>query len=207
MEWNIAAEAISLVMMGIIWVYARKGSHLPTLKNRIFQWCLLVTFSAMLTNILSTILIHQYRRVPMGLTWTVTTVYYILTPLMGLAYFLYAVSVIYTESLQVKKIMAVGMIPGALYAVMVLANPFNKLLFDINSREGYTRGSLVSVTYLIFMPIVWPVSCSPLRIIRKLTVIYIIFLPLSLFWLFWSLSYRRCIRRSFCPALRRHVPF
>lgn len=150
MEWNIAAEAISLVMMGIIWVYARKGSHLPTLKNRIFQWCLLVTFSAMLTNILSTILIHQYRRVPMGLTWTVTTVYYILTPLMGLAYFLYAVSVIYTESLQVKKIMAVGMIPGALYAVMVLANPFNKLLFDINSREGYTRGSLVSVTYLIF---------------------------------------------------------
>lgn len=33
MEWNIAAEAISLVMIGIIGVYARKGSHLPTLKT------------------------------------------------------------------------------------------------------------------------------------------------------------------------------
>ena len=58
MEWNIAAEAISLVMIGIIGVYARKGSHLPTLKNRIFQWCLTVTFSAIFTNILSTIMIQ-----------------------------------------------------------------------------------------------------------------------------------------------------
>ena len=141
MEWNIAAEAISLVMMGIIWVYARKGSHLPTLKNRIFQWCLLVTFSAMLTNILSTILIHQYRRVPMGLTWTVTTVYYILTPLMGLAYFLYAVSVIYTESLQVKKIMAVGGGSGAPFGVISSGHPFYKLLFEFNRRGGGSWGS------------------------------------------------------------------
>ena len=97
MEWNIAAEAISLVMIGIIGVYARKGSHLPTLKNRIFQWCLTVTFSAIFTNILSTIMIQQYRVVPIWLTWIVTMVYFVLTPLMGMAYFLYTVSVIYTE--------------------------------------------------------------------------------------------------------------
>lgn len=86
-EWNLAAEAISLVMIGIIGVYARKGSHLPTLKNRIFQWCLTVTFSAIFTNILSTIMIQQYRVVPIWLTWIVTMVYFVLTPLMGMAYF------------------------------------------------------------------------------------------------------------------------
>lgn len=96
-------------------------------------------------------MIQQYRVVPIWLTWIVTMVYFVLTPLMGMAYFLYTVSVIYTESPQVKRIMAVGMIPGAFYAVIVLSNPFNRLLFDINRSDGYTRGPLIPVTYLIFL--------------------------------------------------------
>lgn len=150
MSWNIAAESISLVMIGIIWVYSRKGSHLPTLKNKIFQGCLFVTFSAMLTNILSTVMIGSYQMVPMWLIWIVTTIYFILTPLMGLSYFLYTVSVIYMDRDQLKKVMAIGVIPGAFYTIMVLANPYFKYLFDVNRKQGYTRGSLVVVTYLIF---------------------------------------------------------
>lgn len=150
MTWNISAESISLVMIGIIWVYARKGSHLPTLKNKVFQGCLVVTFSAILTNILSTLMISQYQLFPMWLTWSVTTVYYILTPLMGMAYFLYSVSVIYTDSAQLKKMIGLGTIPGVIYAILVLVNPFIKILFDINPAYGYVRGPQVFVTYLIF---------------------------------------------------------
>lgn len=150
MSWNIAAESISLVMIGIIWVYSRRGSHLPTWKNRIFQGCLMVTFSASLTNILSTVMILHYDIVPLWITWTVTSVYFILTPLMGLAYFMYAVSVIYSESGQLKKLMAVGCIPGVAYTLLVLANPFCKILFDVNRADGYIRGKLIAVTYLIF---------------------------------------------------------
>ena len=46
-------------LLGIIWVYSRKGSSLPSLKNKMFQSCLLVTFSAMLSNILSTLMIYK----------------------------------------------------------------------------------------------------------------------------------------------------
>lgn len=150
MKWNIAAESISLVMLGIIWAYSRKGSHLPTLKNRIFQGCLMVTFGAMLTNILSTIMIYQYDQVPMWMTWAVTMVYYVLTPLMGLAYFLYTVSVIYTEYAQLKKVIGLGIIPGAAYVLLVIANPFTKSLFDISLEHGYVRGTWVAATYLVF---------------------------------------------------------
>lgn len=149
-SWNIAAESISLVMLGIVWVYARKGSHLPSLKNKVFQGCLMVTFSAMLTNILSTVMIYEYQRIPIWMTWIVTMVYFILTPLMGLAYFLYTASVIYTESSDIRKVIIIGSIPGAAYTVLVLLNPFTGLLFNINSSEGYSRGSLISVTYIIF---------------------------------------------------------
>lgn len=150
MRWNIAAESISLVMLGIIWVYARKGSHLPTLKNKIFQWCLLVTFSAILTNILSTIMIYQYEYIPIWLTWIVTSVYFVLTPLMGLTYFLYTVSVIYTDMDQAKKVIGIGLIPGAGYTMLILVNPFTRNIFDINSQNGYSRGNWVFTTYLVF---------------------------------------------------------
>lgn len=150
MRWNIAAESISLVMLGIIWVYARKGSHLPTLKNKVFQWCLLVTFSAILTNILSTNMIYQYEYIPAWLTWIVTSVYFVLTPLMGLTYFLYTVSVIYTDMDQAKKVIGIGLIPGAGYTLLILINPFTRNIFDINSQNGYSRGSWVFTTYLVF---------------------------------------------------------
>ena len=150
MKWNIAAEAISFVMLGIIWVYSRKGSHLPTLKNRIFQGCLLVTAGAILTNILSTVMIYRSDIFPLWMTWFVTTVYYILTPLMGFAYFLYTISVIYTEKKELRKVIGIGMVPALLYTMLVLANPFTRELFDISMDQGYVRGPWVASTYIIF---------------------------------------------------------
>lgn len=150
MEWNIAAECISLVMLGIIWVYARKGSRLPSLKNRIFQWCVMVTFSAIFTNILSTVMIYNYVRIPMWSTLVVTMIYFVLTPLMGLAYFLYTLSVIYADSSQIRRIASVGIIPGAVYTLVILSNPFTNWIFDLNMNDGYIRGPFISVTYLVF---------------------------------------------------------
>ena len=150
MKWNIAAEAISFVMLGIIWVYSRKGSHLPTLKNRIFQGCLLVTAGAILTNILSTIMIYRLDEFPMWMTWSVTMVYYVLTPLMGFAYFLYTVSIVYTERKELRKVIGFGVMPALVYGVLVLINPLTKNLFDISLVQGYVRGPWIVSTYLIF---------------------------------------------------------
>lgn len=150
MKWNIAAEAISFVMLGIIWVYSRKGSHLPTLKNRIFQGFLLVTAGAILTNILSTIMIYRLDEFPMWMTWSVTMVYYVLTPLMGFAYFLYTVSIVYTERKELRKVIGFGVMPALVYGVLVLINPLTKNLFDISLVQGYVRGPWIVSTYLIF---------------------------------------------------------
>lgn len=150
MSWNIAAESMSLVILGIIMVYSRRGSNLPSLKNKVFHGCLLITFSAILTNILSTIMIYNFRAIPLSMTWVVTTIYFILTPLMGLAYYLYTVSLVCTESCQLRRAIAVGVVPGAAYLVMVLMNPINKQLFDLNMEEGYIRGHMIVLTYLVF---------------------------------------------------------
>lgn len=149
MRWNIAPETISLVILGIIWVYSRKGSHLPSLKNRMFQGCLTVTFAAMTSNILSTFMLYDYIRVPVLLTWAVTTVYFILTPLMGLVYYLYVVSIIYEERPQLKNMILAGVIPAVFYALLVLSNPFTGCMFSI-TEGNYTQGNCILLTYLVF---------------------------------------------------------
>ena len=149
LKWNIVAEYISLVILAIIWVYARKGSHLPTLKNRTFQGCLVMSFCAILSNILSTTMIYHYQQIPCFLTWIVTSIYFILTPLMGLSYFLYTVSVIYHDNKELRKVMIIAFVPAVFYVVLVMINPWNHYLFSITSL-GYTRGIGISSTYIIF---------------------------------------------------------
>ena len=150
MKWNIAPETISLVILGIIWVYSRKGSHIPSLKNRMFQGCLTITFAAMTSNILSTFMLYRYIPSPLWLTWAVTTVYFILTPLMGLIYYLYVVSIIYEERPRLRQMILAGSIPAVLYTMLVLSNSFTGCMFAINSDQGYVRGGCIFLTYLIF---------------------------------------------------------
>lgn len=165
MRWNIAAESISLVILGIIMVYSRRGSNLPSLKNKVFHICLLITFSAILTNILSTIMIYHFRFIPLWMTWVVTTVYFILTPLMGMAYYLYAASLVFTESRRLRKAIAFGVVPGAAYLLMVLVNPVSKQLFDLNRDQGYVRGNLLVLTYLVFY--VYCFACIVLAVVNR----------------------------------------
>lgn len=150
MHWNIAAECVSIIILLIIWVYSLKGSLLPTLKNRLFQGCIFVTFCAMCTNILSTIMIAYVEWFPIWLTALITMVYYIFTPLMGLVYFSYSAAVIYMDKVQLYRILKLGCIPGLLYVGLVLANPVSGILFHIDRVSGYSRGPLVVITYIVF---------------------------------------------------------
>lgn len=150
MHWNIAAECISIVILFIIWVYSRKGNLVPSLKNRLFQMCFLITFCAMGFNIMSTILLTYEERSLCALTWVVTTIYFAATPLMGLAYFYYTVATVFENQGNSLRVMAWTGWPGCVYLIMVLFNPITKVLFNIDSMGCYTQGPLVFVTYIIF---------------------------------------------------------
>lgn len=150
MRWNIAPEYVSTVILCIIWVYSRRGSTLPTLKNKLFQVCFVVTFGAMVSNILSTELIAIYREVPFALTWLVTTIYFIFTPLMGLVYCMYTVAVIYENQKGIGKILISCSCFGIVYFIVVLSNFMTNKIFDINMTQGYVQGEWINLTYLIF---------------------------------------------------------
>lgn len=149
LSWNIAPECISIIILIIIWIYSRKGSTLPTLKNQLFQSCFLVTFCAMSTNILSTVMIEYLSVFPIWLTEFITMIYFICTPLMGMFYFLYSSSIIY-DDIYLKKALLLGSIPGFFYALLVISNPLTNALFNLSLESGYTRGPFIEITYIIF---------------------------------------------------------
>lgn len=165
MDRDIVAESVSLIILGIIMVYSRRGSNLPSLKNKVFNICLLITAGAMITNILSTLLIDHIRSAPLLLIWAATIGYFILTPLMGMAYYIYAATLVYTEGRRLKKAIAVSVIPGVAYLLLVLTNPVSKLIFDLNKDQGYIRGKLVFVTYLTFY--VYCLACIVMALMNR----------------------------------------
>lgn len=150
MDWNIAPECISIIMLLIVWVYSFKSGSAPSLKNKLFQTCFLVTFLAMASNIASTIMISYLSAFPLWLTWAVTTLYFICTPLMGLVYFLYSASVIFEKQGDVLKMMRYWLFPGIGYIVLIIINTFNRVIFDLDPVHGYSQGEYILVTYIIF---------------------------------------------------------
>lgn len=151
MVWDLTAECIAAIIVCIIIVYSKEDNMVPSLKNKVFQGCLLITFCSIVTNIISTLMIYNYTVVPMVLIWLVTMVYFMATPLMGVMFLFYTAAIVLEEKpLVAKRIMLIFGIPFFFYMGVVLTNPWTKLLFDLDHITGYSRGEWISSTYVIF---------------------------------------------------------
>lgn len=152
MTWNISSEAISGIIVLIILIYSHNGALLPTLKNKMYQFCLWGTLGSITFNILSTLLIYEYARLPGLLVELVTLVYFIFTPLMGALYFFYATAVVF-EGDRSKKVYPFLAVSGALcvaYLFFVVISPFTGALFSVRPGVGYQQGPYIAFTYIVF---------------------------------------------------------
>lgn len=167
LRWNIAPECVSVILLCIIWVYSRKGTLIPSLKNRLFQFCFLTTLIAMVTNILSTVMIYNSAIIPLFLTHIVTLIYFIFTPLMGVSYFCYS-STFSFEKRNYPGWFGLTLIPAIIYVFFVLANPLTGWLFTLTSTAGYQQGPLISLTYIVFY--IYCLACFVLGMMYKHSV-------------------------------------
>ncbi|MEA5003218.1 MAG: GGDEF domain-containing protein, partial [Christensenella sp.] len=110
----------------------------------------MVTFVAISSNIASTVLLYDYQSVPLFLNWLVAMVYFITTPLMGVVYFYYTFSIVFEGHPRFSRLLLLSSIPAIIYLVMVLLNPFTHWFFNIDAANGYVRGNLLILTYIVF---------------------------------------------------------
>lgn len=150
MTWNFTAECIAFIIACIILAYSRKSYLTPSLKNRIFQACLAITVSAIALNIASTLLIQNETAELIGITWLVTMLYFVATPLISTAYFYYTYATIAEARNRSRMTAVLGAIPYALYLLCVVANTWTGCLFYLDAQGEYHQGSLIIVTYIVF---------------------------------------------------------
>ena len=150
MGWNVSAEVIAFIIVLIISVYSGRSRTVPSRKNRLFYLCLATTLGAIGTNLSSTLMIAYAPVELLPLTWLVTLVYFVLTPLLGTVYFYYAVAVVSEARPVGRTFIAATAAPCALYLVCAAASTFTGCLFSFDAAGGYHQGPLILTTYLVF---------------------------------------------------------
>lgn len=150
MTWNLSAECVSLVIAFIVLSYSRMGTLTPSLKNRVFQGCLIVTIASIALNITSTLLIEEATVESIPLTWIITTLYFFATPLISTMYYLYTLAVVSEARPRSRALLLVGIVPYALYFFCVLTNLWTGGIFYLDANGGYHQGNIILITYVVF---------------------------------------------------------
>lgn len=150
MTWNIAPEYVSTITLCIIWIYSRRGTSVPGLRDRVFQACFLVTFCAMTSDILSAWMILQRDPALATVGWFFTLVYFLAMPLTSLVYFCYTLANVYDPPEKAVRWMLAWSVPGLVYAVMAILPPWHSNLFVFTADGGYGQGYFIGVGYLVF---------------------------------------------------------
>jgi diguanylate cyclase (GGDEF)-like protein len=148
MQWNIAAECVSLVFISILLVYSREYNLIPSLKNKMFRLFLNFVFFELLISIISIISIQNYRVVPGILNQAIQMVYFLVSPLMAVLFVFYIISVVWEDDPKIPAYLSITAIPYALYVMLVLTNPLTGLLYGIGEPDGFTYGKGFFLTYL-----------------------------------------------------------
>lgn len=176
MTWNLLAEWTALVFAIVLLIDSRRGIQLQTIRDRLFRFSTVLTILAIVSDLLSAHLIGRYQTVPAWLSIGVTTVYFLITPLLAVIFFYYTVSVLFYDRDfgRINRLWYLCLLPYAFYVGLMLINPFQETVFDITAESGYTQGPWIFSTTAVFM--VYCLAVILLAVLRRKTV------SLASFW-------------------------
>lgn len=150
MEWRFETEVISLVLLGIIWIYSRENNMVRTLRNRIFRGCYYAIFCSIMVNVICMIMIANHPFFSPALLMVGRELHAAATPLPTVMCQLYLLAYVHEKSgKSVRKPLCLSLIPYGLYLALVLSNPVTGLLFTLNPAGEFTDGPLLLLCYLI----------------------------------------------------------
>ncbi|MEG0824861.1 MAG: EAL domain-containing protein [Oscillospiraceae bacterium] len=149
MQWNIAPECSALAMVCILNICARNGNTLPTLRKFFFKLCLAGGILTISFNIMTGVVLTEHTLLPAWILWVVNTVYYLTTPVFGVLFMVYGFSVLEGNEDKAIRMSLIFSIPTIPYLLMVLTNPWTRLIFKVVPVTGYVRGPLIILPFLM----------------------------------------------------------
>ncbi|MEG1140552.1 MAG: histidine kinase N-terminal 7TM domain-containing protein, partial [Lachnospiraceae bacterium] len=148
MRWNIAPECTALVIISIVFYYARTKNVLPTLRKFLFKLCFIGSIVTVLFNIITAFVLMEHMFFPLWFQWVIFMIYYLTTPVYGILFLLYSFSVLTEDKRKLIQMSVFGLIPTILYLLVVLSNPFSHLIFNVIPTVGYVRGPWIALAFI-----------------------------------------------------------
>jgi predicted signal transduction protein with EAL and GGDEF domain len=113
---------------------------LPSRRNRIFVWTVWQVLILIGLSVSTVILAQQPEMASVPVRWIITTLFYLLYPLIPVLMAYYLISVVFEDQSRWASILSIALYgPKLIFDAFVLANPLTGFLFRI-TPEGYVPG-------------------------------------------------------------------
>ncbi len=149
--YNLAAEYASLIVICLATIAFALDKNKGTSRYAALQWMQLATFISILVTIGSLITADFFMDYPIWLVDVLKYLYFLTAPVAAPIALFYGITLTYhkTHKISIFKNHLWAWVPYAVYCVFILTNAWHRLVFTISPTEGYIRGDLFRITYVI----------------------------------------------------------
>ncbi len=155
-------------------------------RQRFFLYASASTFLAAVFNIASVYMIEPVNNVPVWLTVLVTTLYFFMLLINPFVMSAYVFDIAFSDRKKRMIFTSVGGIMLTSYMLLVLLNIKTGWIFRYDAVEGYIRGPLKNITYMLSgcygLCIIMTVFVQRKFMARRLLFVFLIYPFISLFF-------------------------
>lgn len=190
LQYNVIGELITCVFSLILCFNIILSFSLYDRRHRLFLYGSIASFFAAFFDILAVICITNYTKYPVALSTFISTCFFVFLIAIPFLLASYASDVAFAYKSTIKVAYTFSGIVYAIYLIIVFLNIKTGWIFRYDPVEGYVRGPLKFLTYILT---VWysvttiiVVALNKRSIARRLFYVFIIYPFVSLFFLFFQ---------------------
>ncbi len=149
--YNMAAEYASLVIISLAIVGFAIDENKGTTRYQALKWMQYATLLSIVVTIGSLLTADYFMLFPVWVVDILKYLYFLTASIAAPMAYFYQITLIYPKTYKINffKKHVLAWLPYVIYCCFVLANPIHRLIFTISPTEGYIRGELFRITYVI----------------------------------------------------------
>ena len=147
-QYNLDFLIAALVLLTLLLFHSHGRKRLLDINSLIFRGFILVGIVDVLFDIICTVLIQKHDPGMNGTLSSALTVFYLMQILFPYAFLCYTCSLRMGIGERIRKTLCFWAVPSCAMALLVVTNPWHKLVFYFDGLGGYHGGPLYMVTYI-----------------------------------------------------------
>ncbi len=147
LSYNLSFELAALFIMIVLLVNFILDKELHSTRYKVFRWMCIITFINIIVTLTAMVVSDFYMSCPLWLVYITNMLYFILLPSPSAIYFFYVII------LTVRKLtflrLFILFIPYVIYVLIILINIISPSVYTVTAEDGYLRGDLYQLPYII----------------------------------------------------------